>query len=54
MHIYCSGQRTTGRPTLVVEADANITGFAYRNLQLLLSTYPSTAANGEYQANSFR
>ena len=49
MHIYCSGQRSGGRPTLVVEADANITGFAYRNLQILLSTYPlSTATLGEF------
>ena len=37
LHIHCSGSSWTGRPTIVMEADANMTGFAYRNLQILLS-----------------
>jgi len=41
MHIYCTGPRAENnysRPTIVIEADANITGFAYRGLQKQLSS----------------
>jgi len=41
MHIYCTGPRgenNFSRPTIVIEADANLTGFAYRGLQKQLST----------------
>lgn len=37
MHMHCTGPTSSGRPTILIEADKGTSGFAYYNLQSLLS-----------------